>query len=319
MISFRFHVVSITAVFLAIAIGVVVGSTYVDRAIVDNLEHRIDTVSENLDARKQANDALEHNLNDLRSYVAASADFAVTDRLTDVPVFLLAVRGVDEEVAAQMGLLARRSGATVPGIVWLEPKWALSSPDDRAALAATIGADESDSVERLQAQVWSAVVQELTVPDSAAGPASTQPALTHLLADLQAGGFLTVDSLDDASVTLGALRGTSPRVLVVTGSRAAGELTSMVSTVIAAPITAGLPTVAAEIYLEVPDGPPRGADLTATVPTELRDRIVLIDDADQPEGRVAAVIALAAAADGLVGHFGYGAGADGVLPGWTPP
>ena len=28
MISFRFHVVSITAVFLAIAIGVVVGSTY---------------------------------------------------------------------------------------------------------------------------------------------------------------------------------------------------------------------------------------------------------------------------------------------------
>ena len=46
MISFRFHVVSITAVFLAIAIGVVVGSTYVDRAIVDNLQHRIETVSE---------------------------------------------------------------------------------------------------------------------------------------------------------------------------------------------------------------------------------------------------------------------------------
>ena len=40
MISFRFHVVSITAVFLAIAIGVVVGSTYVDRAIVDTLRNR---------------------------------------------------------------------------------------------------------------------------------------------------------------------------------------------------------------------------------------------------------------------------------------
>ena len=52
MISFRFHVVSLTAVFLAIAIGVIVGTTYVDRAVVENLEHRIDTVSENLDERR---------------------------------------------------------------------------------------------------------------------------------------------------------------------------------------------------------------------------------------------------------------------------
>ena len=53
MISFRFHVVSITAVFLAIAIGVVVGSTYVDRAIVESLQNRIDSVSSNLDQRKR--------------------------------------------------------------------------------------------------------------------------------------------------------------------------------------------------------------------------------------------------------------------------
>ena len=46
MISFRFHVVSITAVFLAIAIGIVVGSTYVDELTVDQLRSRIETVED---------------------------------------------------------------------------------------------------------------------------------------------------------------------------------------------------------------------------------------------------------------------------------
>jgi len=62
MISFRFHVVSITAVFLAIAIGVVVGTTYVDGAVVDGLRNRIDSVEGNLDDRRAENDRLESEL-----------------------------------------------------------------------------------------------------------------------------------------------------------------------------------------------------------------------------------------------------------------
>ena len=42
MINFRFHIVSLIAVFLALALGVVMGSTVIDRAIVDGLHDRID-------------------------------------------------------------------------------------------------------------------------------------------------------------------------------------------------------------------------------------------------------------------------------------
>jgi len=311
MISFRYHVVSITAVFLAIAIGVVVGSTYVDRAVVDNLEHRIDSVSNSLDERKQANDRLQDELGEDRDYITASADFAVTGRLADVPVLVLAFRGVDEDAVRDLGLLARRSGGVVPGVVWIETKWALASVDDRAALASAIGGDARTSASRLRDQAWEAIVQEL-VRATGATPAD-------VLTPLQASGFLSVDALDDASVTLAALRGTSPRVLVVTGTSADEHLAPIAAKVIAAPIGGGLATVVAEDFVETSDGPGRGSVLAASVSKDLRDRVVLIDHADRPEGRVAAVLSLAAIAGGLVGHFGYGSGADGVLPSWTPP
>ena len=41
MINFRFHLVSLTAVFLALGIGIAVGATVVDRATVDFLETRL--------------------------------------------------------------------------------------------------------------------------------------------------------------------------------------------------------------------------------------------------------------------------------------
>jgi hypothetical protein len=318
MISFRYHVVSITAVFLAIAIGVVVGSTYVDRAVVDNLENRIDSVSNSLDDRKQAIDRLEDELGEDREYIVGSADFAVTGRLAGVPVLLLAFRGVDEDAVRDLGLLARRSGGVVPGVVWVETKWSLGSDDDRAALASAIGGDERTSASRLREDAWDAVVTELTRAPAAFGSTNTAPAV-EVLAPLQASGFLSVDALDDASVTLAALRGARPRVLVVGGSSVDEQLEPIVAKVIEAPIAGGLATVVADDYRETADGAGRGEALGETVPESLRDRVVLIDHAYRPEGRVAAVLSLAAIADGLVGHFGYGSGADGVLPSWTPP
>src|SRR3954452_7903504 len=106
MISFRFHVVSITAVFLALAIGIVVGSTYVDNAVVDQLRNRITSVSETLDVRKAESDQLRSDLGDANDYIDASADYAVTDRLTDVPVLLLAARGVDGDPVSRTLALA---------------------------------------------------------------------------------------------------------------------------------------------------------------------------------------------------------------------
>ncbi|MSZ30566.1 MAG: copper transporter, partial [Actinobacteria bacterium] len=52
MINFRFHVVSIVAVFLSLALGIMIGSTVVDRAIVASLRNQIERVEANADAQR---------------------------------------------------------------------------------------------------------------------------------------------------------------------------------------------------------------------------------------------------------------------------
>ena len=59
MINFRFHIVSLVAVFLALALGIVIGSTVIDRAIVDNLNDRLDTIKRESSETDKRNDELE--------------------------------------------------------------------------------------------------------------------------------------------------------------------------------------------------------------------------------------------------------------------
>ena len=50
MINIRYHVYSLLAVFLALAIGVAAGSTVVQRSVVDNLKSTQGRIEQNLDA-----------------------------------------------------------------------------------------------------------------------------------------------------------------------------------------------------------------------------------------------------------------------------
>jgi len=325
MISFRFHVVSITAIFLAIAIGVVIGSTYVDTAVADLLRNRINTVEESVDDARAENARLEGELEQATGYIDASADFTVTDRLTDVPVMVVAARGVDEAAVERTVALARRAGGSVPGVVWIEPRWAAEAEGDLEALREIVGGLASDEREELWADAWQAVVEELAAPDgsetsegdTSGGPDDPAP---QVLTELEAAAFLTVDSLDDADVTLTDLAGAAPRMLVVTGARAQEEVAPVLPLVIEASVGGGLVTVVADVYVVADEAPGRGTAVTEALEDPVRDAIVIVDDADLEEGGVAAVLGLDSAADGEVGvHYGYGEGADGVLPGWTEP
>lgn len=335
MISFRFHVVSITAIFLAIAIGVVVGTTYVDGAVVDGLRNRIGSVSKTLDERKRQNDDLSSQLDSIQGYLDRSAAYAVSGRLPGVPVLVLAARGVDEGSVQDVTALVRQAGAETPGVVWLEDRWSLANAEDRTTLVGIIGGRTTDSTGVLWERAWSAVVDEVTeAPVSATPPTSTTttpgsgatttttvaptPA-APVLAALEAAGFLSLDALGDDSVGLADLGGTSARVLLVTGARARDEVTTMLPVVVDAPVAAGLATVVADVYVDAPEAPARSASATRLLPAGDPAGLAIVDDAERPEGQVGAVLALDAVGDGRSGHFGYGDGADAVLPTWTPP
>ncbi len=49
MINFRYHIVSLIAVFLALGIGLVLGTTFLDDATIDGLERQLDGLENDLD------------------------------------------------------------------------------------------------------------------------------------------------------------------------------------------------------------------------------------------------------------------------------
>ena len=139
MINFRFHLVSLIAIFLALALGVVIGAGVIDRGMVDTLNSRLDTV----EARPSASRARTTCCRRGRQLADAIGDDAVPARsssrsLAD-DVGIVAVRGVDGDRARTPSSPRPAGGGTVTGTLWLEDKWALANDDDVAAMAQAVG------------------------------------------------------------------------------------------------------------------------------------------------------------------------------------
>jgi hypothetical protein len=203
-------------------------------------------------------------------------------------------------------------------VVWVETRWALESEDDRGELAAILDSSASEASSLARA-AWSAIAATLA-GEPADPPTSTTPTEgPGLLGELADAGFLGVEPLDDADPAISDLAGTGVRLVVVTGAEADDALEPLLTGVVDSAVASGLPTVAAEVHADQEDGPDRGEVLTEALDEELRGRVVLVDHGDLVAGRVAAVLALDAIADGVTGHFGYGQGADAIVPPWSPP
>src|SRR5262249_42003663 len=117
MVNFRFHIVSLIAVFLALGLGILVGSTVVDQVIVDRLDREIKSVRHDSTQANAENSKLKQQVSQDEDFLKKSAPFAVEQRLQDVPIAVIAERGVSSDSAKQMVTLLREAGAVVPGVV----------------------------------------------------------------------------------------------------------------------------------------------------------------------------------------------------------
>jgi len=311
MINFRFHLVSLVAVFLALAIGVVAGGA-LGQPTVDTLQNRIDTVEANAEETQRENEALRADLDRRLEAMEETSPFSVTDRLADVPATVVAVRGVDEAAVDRTTVLARRAGASAPGVVWLEDRWALPTGADVTALADALGLDSTEKRAALRTRGWDALVGRLA---DGARVDGADP-----LRALQDAGFVTVAGVGDDAPSIERIGGPGTRLLLVTGTGAAVPFRMVIAPVALAALDHGLSLVAAEIFPDDTQGASRGDSLEAVRTDEaLTDRVSTVDDLDRTEGAVAAVLALSDLGRGVVGDYGIGDGAQRQLPEWWQP
>jgi hypothetical protein len=135
MVSFRFHLMSLTAVFLALAVGIAIGATVVDQATVDALRDQLT----NVEKRVQEADKLTADLNQWKKFGDEAADELVEGRLIQLPVLLVGVQGIDRAPIDRFRQSLEKAGAVLEGTVWFTSKLQLEKADDVIALAEILG------------------------------------------------------------------------------------------------------------------------------------------------------------------------------------
>jgi hypothetical protein len=305
VINFRFHIASLVAVFLALALGIVIGSTVIDRAIVDRLNSRLDTIKRESNETDRRNDELELFNQRQEDYLDQLKTYAVASRLDGVPVVPLAVRGVDESPVQDTVTLAQESGAMVPGILWLEPKLALEDDAAVEELATILG---NPTLTRREARttLWQRLAARLRAGGAVGGGDR------DLLQALVDGGFLGFEAVGDIpdDFALSSYPGLGSRILLAGGTGGQLAVDGTVVPLTRAFAADDVPTVLGEVFRDEDGGPERGSVVAAVREDgDLAAEVSTVDDLDLLEGRIAAVLALSDLTRGTVGSYGYGDGA----------
>jgi hypothetical protein len=113
LIDFRYHLVSIISVFLALAVGIVVGTTALNGVIVDDLRQRVDGLAADKRAREQTITEQQRSLAGANGFANAIAPQEVAGALNGRRITLISAPGVDAGIRSDVQSVLEQSGATV--------------------------------------------------------------------------------------------------------------------------------------------------------------------------------------------------------------
>lgn len=297
MIDFRYHIISIVAVFLALGIGILLGTTLAEPLAAD-IERRLGR-AERTNASLQASiDELNRRLRADAAFLEAARDHLVGGALTGQRIVVMAFDGTDTSfVTGVEGSIEQAGGEVVTRIV-LSREVAGPTPERAGRLAAVVGSDEDDP-----AAVAADALETIAAAAAGAAEGSRPRArVDDVLAGLEAAGFATVDRSGDLSAVP---QGAEFALLAGAAVEPSFEAAAAHVRVAGALASAGAAVAAAE--------PTDSSwDVVAAMRSDpdVRNDVVTIDSADTVPGQIALVLGLDCADDGVVGHFGIGDGAE---------
>jgi hypothetical protein len=314
VIDFRYHVVSIVAVLLALAVGLLIGSTTLRPAVAHDLKSRTDSLAARNGDLKTANQGLSQEVASGNDFDSALIPYILNGRLSGQSVVLVSSPDADSATHDQLVEALTTAGATVSGDVQLRDP--LLDPDQDAFLATLTN--------RLGVHSG--------LPAAATG---AERALAVLARSLVVRPDRTAPSQTDASQVVSAF--TAGKLVSVSGDVHPADLAILLTGAppTATPSPTPTPTVAPTLLTEfatdlvrfgravVVAGPSAAASSGGVVSAVRADKLdsgklSTVDGTDRPSGVIATVLALAAEINGSPGDYGSSAGADAPIPTLTP-
>jgi len=330
MINFRYHLVSLTAVFLALGVGLLLGTTFLDDALenqlrsdLEELEHDLDRAGERNTELRQQLDAFEEEAGGLDEQLGARL---FDGQLLGQPVLVVAPRGIDEGLVERVTTALDQADADVMGTWWFTDRLLLDDDDEVAQLAEALDLT-TDDAGRLRnnlatqlADVLYGAIDLPAISDAAGAGAAVgtgqarpaAPAEPELLARLREAEFIDYD-VPDGEGDVVRLPASGLRIVVVSGPDASVPLGDALMPVLSdltsddqpAPVVAVEPSRVPDEQVDGDDPPERLVDVIRD-DGDLSQYVSTVDDLDRVSGRVATVLALVDAQPGAprIGHYG---------------
>lgn len=301
MVDFRYHIVSIVAVFLALGIGLLMGSGVVGEPLLDNIRERARDVQSFNDRLKDDVVDLEHELSVSRSFAETVEPMLIEDRLAGTNVVIVDVASGDVPLDALLETLEDRAGATVASIITISEDFALVAEEDVADLARITGSSAEVSELRIEgARQLGARIAAL-----AEGRRGARERGGDLIQVLEEEGFVDVaEEEEDAPVPPG-----SSVVIAASGDTDTTFRIDQVVTALGAAAAESAPVV----VVETSDSA-WGIAGSVRGDGDLSNLISTVDNVDKLAGRIALAMTLERLEGEEPGHFGEKSGASSVIP-----
>jgi len=318
VIDFRYHLVSIVAVFLALAIGIVLGSTELQGSTINGLRSLSDSQKSQLSAASAQRDAYQQQVNASDQFLQTAEPKLLNGMLAGDKIVLITEPGAPSAIVDGIEKAAGTgyAGATVTGTVALQPKFNDLSGATRSSLSAVNTAlATTDATALAPAAAQQTVYQQeaaqliaTAILDQADGAAGlTVPQAQNVLGAYAKSGFLTTSGTpwDRATLAVIVAPQTAPadgatdpanQVLLALAAQFAG---ASAATLVAGPAASSASSSSAVSVL-------RGSSVSSQVSS--------VDNADARLGQIATIWALAdQLAGGKPNSYGI-SGASAVSP-----
>jgi hypothetical protein len=314
MIDFRYHLISLIAVFFALGLGILMGSVVLDEQLVERLENRVTGFADSNDELRRRVSDLDDRVDAFQAFTTEAEGRLLGGALVDERVVVVEFEGTDGSVTDGVRQAVEMAGGRVVTTITLTNRIALTGTAERDQLALILRSSAATNrglrIELAEELGGRMAAASLTGTNESSGSVVATRRLEDLLEVLREEDYVAVDN--DTGETV------PPDSVIALLAGSSDEAPFSVQDV-----SLRLSESLAERGLGVTVGEPSTSEwgIVASVrdDAEARNEVSTVDQAETVVGRIAIALALSQADEGVTGHYGLSDGADSVIPSRPEP
>lgn len=307
MIDFRYHLVSLISVFLALAVGVVLGAGPLQNSLGTALNDQVTALREDRNAVQAQLEQTSEAVNERDDYIVRAAAGYLPGTLGGKSVALVLLPGADGQDAKDITAQLERAGASVNGRYALTTAWVEAS---RETFRSTYSGQFASNLGTPASSDSDAVLGEGLGRALTSGESSASALMSLLTASDTP--LMTVESPGQGPASMIAVVG--PRLEEDPSAQATAQPQEATDPTVWAEALSGTAAAAPTVVV----GHARSDTGVVSVIRSAGASVTTIDSVGQATAAVSAPLALAATEAGTRSHYGFDDGAEEIMPPLAP-